>query len=90
MNARPHTHALKVRRQWWDNTGCYVVEYGDTKVYVRRGPLLARRLRRAARVAVRRHDAGSLAAAARVAELDRLSGELPTLPPDRWGSEVLS
>jgi len=72
MDSKPHTHEIKIKRQFGNRSpdagsGCFVVNYGDTNVDVRRGPFFERRMRRAVRRAIRLHDRGSVAAGEKVA-----------------------
>lgn len=64
MNAQPHTHDVRVRRpQYPDRPGtAFTVAYGDTRVYVCRGPFVERRVQRAVKRAIRKHDKGSIRA----------------------------
>lgn len=68
VNAAPHTHdpVLALRYAYrdasWDNP--WVVIYGDTRVRVCNGLRTpsVRRVRRVTKIAIRRHDRGSVAA----------------------------
>lgn len=90
MNTVPHTHQIRVTRFYETlNKGGYRITYGDTTVTVVRGPFLERRIRRGAKRAIKKHDQGSLNAAASVDRLAELNDSLKMPIYDGWGSDLL-
>lgn len=91
MNATPHTHKIRVVREWeYNNSGCYKVVYGDTKVKVHRGPFLDRRMKRGMKRVVAKHDRGTRRGVDKATQLERYNAELQ-LPAgaEAWGSDLL-
>lgn len=64
MNAQPHTHEVKISRQY-NNSGAWRIDYGDTRItmvnwwhFLNKEAALNKRVAKA----IRRHDRGSLRA----------------------------
>jgi hypothetical protein len=67
MNAQPHTHQVKITRQWASGKGYWRIDYGDTQVkmvnwvhFINKEKALRRKVAKA----IYRHDRGSLQAQA--------------------------
>ena len=95
MNGKPHTHQVRITREF-GSTGCVLVEYGDTKVKTLHGPFELftnhpsdRRIEKAIRRAIRKHDEGSRKAEDDQARLQRLASVVQGVPAGTWASDHL-
>lgn len=95
MNVTPHVHEVQICRYMFPvfgDAGYWVITYGDTTVYVHRGPWVLWRLKRGAAWAVRRHDQGSVEAGRRLARDQAtkaavLAAVQQSLPTNGWPSK---
>lgn len=77
MNAKPHTHEIRISRQY-NRSGGWRINYGDTTVKMFNWPHFINKekaLRRKVAKAIRRHDRGSLRAQAGVDRIALLEQE---------------
>ncbi len=87
MNDEPHTHTLSIRRQYESiNSGCYVLEYGDSRILIWRGPFLSLRIKMGAKRVIRKHDRGSIKAGQKQDLIDKFNNDIQQVH-SKWASE---